>query len=174
MARRWSLRELAARSCLSIGAVQAIESGQAGSVESTVRLAEALSLRVDITIADPRRKPAAAREVDVVHAAMGEVEAAHFRRLGFQVGLDEPYQHYQFAGRADVVIWDVERRALLHIENRTRFPDFQETAGSFNAKRAYLGAAFANRLALGRWESETHVVVALWSAEVLHALRLHR
>ena len=45
-------------------------------------------------------------------------------------------------------------------------------AGSFNAKCAYLGAALAERLGLRRWESETHVIAALWSSEVLHAIRL--
>ena len=29
----------------------------------------------------------------------------------------------------------------------------------------------AERFAIQRWQSETHVIVALWSAEVLHALR---
>jgi hypothetical protein len=45
-------------------------------------------------------------------------------------------------------------------------------AGAFNAKRAYLGAAIAARAGVGRWASESHVIVALWTAEVLHALRL--
>ena len=103
---------------------------------------------------------------------MGEFEAGHLVPYGFIVGIDEPYQHYQFAGRGDVVAWDLAARALLHIENRTRFPDLQETAGTFNAKRAYLGAALAQRLGIRGWSSETHVIAALWSAEVLHALRL--
>jgi hypothetical protein len=103
---------------------------------------------------------------------MGELEAAHLGGIGLRVGIDEPYQHYQFAGRADVVAWDLTRAALLHIENRTRFPDFQEMAGSYNAKRAYLPASLGARLGVARWSSQTHVVAALWSAEVLHALRL--
>jgi hypothetical protein len=44
-------------------------------------------------------------------------------------------QFYQFAGRADVVAWNVEERALLHIEIRTRFPDLQEMAGSTSVSR---------------------------------------
>jgi hypothetical protein len=103
---------------------------------------------------------------------MGELEARHLRSVGCQVGIDEPYQHYQFAGRADLVAWQQDARALLHIENRTRFPDLQEMAGAYNAKRAYLGAAIGKRLGISRWASETHVLAALWSAEVLHAIRL--
>ena len=85
--------------------------------------------------------------------------------------MDEPYQHFQYAGRADLIAWDLEAAALLHIENRTRFPDLQEVAGSFNAKKAYLGDALAKRLGIRYWRSQTHVVAGLWSAEVLHALR---
>ena len=73
-----------------------------------------------------------------------------------------------------MVAWDLERAALLHIENRTQFPNLQEVAGSFNAKRSYLADDLAIRIGLGRpdWASVTHVIVALWSAEVLHAVRL--
>jgi len=105
---------------------------------------------------------------------MGEFEARHLRLLGLPTGLDEPYQHYQFAGRADLVAWDVDVRALLHIENRTRFPDLQDMAGSFNAKRAYLAEDLGKRLGVTRWASQTHVIVAVWTSEVLHALRMRR
>jgi hypothetical protein len=118
--------------------------------------------------------PGHARDEDPVHAAMGEIEAAHFRGLGLEVGMDEPFQHFQFAGRADVVAWSREKAALLHIENRTRFPNLQDAFGSFNNKRAYLGAELARRAGVPHWRSETHVFVALWSAEVLHLIRIRR
>lgn len=138
-----------------------------------MRIVVALGLRLDFAVTDPRRKvQRPGFSSDVVHSAMGEFEAAHFRGLGLRVGLDEPYQHYQFAGRADLVAWDVDAQALLHIENRTRFPDFQEMAGAYNAKRAYLGHALADRMGVRRWKTETHVIAALWSSEVLHALRV--
>ena len=89
------------------------------------------------------------------------------------VGIDEPYQHYQFAGRADVVAWDVAAaRAMLHIENRTRFPNIQEAAGSWNAKRSYLADEMRAKAGVSAWRSVTHVMACLWSAEVLHVLRL--
>ena len=119
---------------------------------------------------DPRR-PASGRRGDPVHAAMGEIEAAMLRARGFRVAIDEPYQHFQFAGRADVIAWDEGARALLHLENRTRFPNLQEAAGAFNAKRAYLGAAIADRLRVRPWRSETHVMVVAWTAEAIRDLR---
>jgi hypothetical protein len=103
---------------------------------------------------------------------MGEFEARQFRHFGFGTGLDEPYQHFQFAGRADLVAWDIEQRSFFHSENRTRFPDFQDMAGSYNAKRAYLAEAIGARLGVHRWASETHVIAALWSSEALQAIRL--
>jgi transcriptional regulator with XRE-family HTH domain len=167
------MEALAERAGVSRGSVCLVESGGPISVEMAIRLATALGLRLELDLVDPRRRvDQAARMVDPVHSYMGEVEARHFRRLDFPVGIDEPYQHYQFAGRADLISWDEAGRALLHIENRTRFPDMQDMAGSFNAKRAYLGAAIAARTGVTRWASETHVIAALWSAEVLHTLRL--
>jgi transcriptional regulator with XRE-family HTH domain len=172
--RGWGLRDLSGRAQLSVAMVQAIESGAAGSVDAYVRLATALGLRLDLGLSDPTARPGerSRRMVDPVHSAMGEFEAAHLRPFGFQLGMDEPYQHFQFAGRADIAAWDVSRRALLHLENRTRTPDFQDAAGSHNAKRAYLAEAIGARGGVAHWASETHVVVALWSAEMLHAIRL--
>lgn len=172
LARGWSVAELADRAGLSPDMVYRVESGAPASAGTAARLAVALDRRLEIDIVERRRKSGANLSVDIVHSAMGELEATELRRNGYGVGMDEPYQHYQFAGRADVVAWDLDRRALLHLENRTRFPDFQEMAGAYNAKRAYLGAAMAQRLGVSRWAAETHVIVALWTAEVVHPLRL--
>jgi hypothetical protein len=91
-----------------------------------------------------------------------------------RVAIDEPYQHYQFAGRADVLAWDLGDRRLLHIENKSRLDDIQDVAGSYNAKRAYLATAVGDRLGVRPrgWRTVTHVLAVLWSADVLHVLRL--
>ncbi len=173
LAKRLTVAELALRAQVSTDLIYLLEAGRTASTEAVVRVVAALSLRLEFELSDPRRREARpSLSVDVVHSAMGEMEAAHFMGLGVKVGLDEPYQHYQFAGRADLVAWDVDARALLHIENRTRFPDFQEMAGAFNAKREYLADALATRTGVTTWRSQTHVIAALWSSEVLHALRL--
>ena len=156
--------------------VHSAETGRPASLEMYARLGHALGLRLEAQFADPRRRKVhSVRDEDPVHAALGELEAAHLRALGYEVAIDEPYQHYHFAGRADVVAWSSSDRALLHIENRTRFPNLQDAAGSYNAKRAYLGTVLAERVGIrGGFRSETHVLVGLWSAEVLHALRLRQ
>jgi len=171
--RRWTLRELAAKAGLSLGAVHGLESGRSASLEAYARLADVLGLTLELDLADPlRRVYSSTYQQDAVHLAMGEFEARHLRGVGFEVGIDEPFQHYQFAGRADVMAWSLTEPALLHIENRTRFPNIQAAAGSYNAKRAYLPAVLARRLGISRWQSVTHVMACLWSAEVLHVLRL--
>jgi transcriptional regulator with XRE-family HTH domain len=173
IARKWSAEELAKRAGLSRATVYALEAGRVASADVASRVAAALSRRVELTLVDARKRDTRPNlSVDPVHSAMGEFEAAHFQALNLAVSLDEPYQHYQFAGRADLAAWDVDARALLHIENRTRFPDFQEMAGAYNAKREYLAAALTERAGVQRWASQTHVIAALWSSEVLHALRL--
>src|SRR5919197_1196770 len=174
--RRLTLVEVANLSGIGRSPVHRLDSGETGSLESYVRVASALSLKVELRFEGPGAgRERLRRDEDFVHAAMGELEARHFRGMGFQVAIDEPYQHYQFAGRADVVAWDLERRTLLHLENRTRFPNIQEVAGSFNAKRAYLPHILADRLGLGgNWRTVDHVIAVAWSSECLHALRLRR
>jgi transcriptional regulator with XRE-family HTH domain len=167
------MRELAARAGVSAPTIADVEAGRPASLETYARLSTALGRRLELAIVDHRRRSSSSDESDLVHAAMGEAEARHLRSRGFEVGLDVPYQHYQFAGRGDLVAWHRERRALLHLEIRTRFPNLQQAFGSYNAKRAYLAADVAERIGLhGGWRSETHVIVALWSAEVLHTLRI--
>ena len=176
--RGWTLREAAGRAGVALAGVHGIEAGNAASLESYARLGLALGLRPSLSFQHERRRSAAAsRDVeaeDFVHAAMGEVEARAMGRAGRTVAMDEPYQHFQFAGRADFLAW--QGRDLLHIENRTRFPNVQEAAGSYNAKRQYLARALAERAGIGPegWRSVTHVMACLWSAEVLHVLRLRR
>jgi transcriptional regulator with XRE-family HTH domain len=177
--RGWTLREVADRAGVSISLVQGIESGDPAGLESYARIATALGLRPDMELADARRRARAVTGTDrtakdLVHAAMGELEAQGLRRPGRTIAIDEPYQHYQFAGRADVLAWT--RDELLHVENRTRFPNLQDAAGSWNSKRRYLAGDLADRCGLGPrgWRSVTHVMACLWSAEVLHAIRLHR
>jgi transcriptional regulator with XRE-family HTH domain len=171
--RGWTLRRLADEAGLSPSLVQSIEAGGAGSLEAYARLADALGLRLQEPLTAIQRGTGRANlSADLVHSAMTEIDARRFRGHKLPHSIDEPYQHYQFAGRADLVAWSLEEAALLHIENRTRFPDLQAVAGSYNAKRVYLPDALAARLGIRRWRSETHVMVCLWSAEVLHALRL--
>lgn len=174
--RRWTLRELATRAGVSVSHLHEVEAGRPASLLTYARIIQALGLRSEWELVDPRRKESVGRrDADPVHAAMGELEVTRLRALGRRVAIDEPYQHYQFAGRGDVVAWDLEDRALLHLENRTGFPDLQAAFGSYNAKRAYLGAVLAGRLGLQLgWRSETHAMVGLWSGEVMHSIRLRR
>jgi transcriptional regulator with XRE-family HTH domain len=173
--RRWPLRELADRAGVSAGHLHELESGVPVSLETYCRVTTALDLWPELIASDPRqRQRARGHGEDFVHAVMGELEAGHLRAKGFGVGMDEPYQHYQFAGRADVIAWDRTRAALLHIENRTAFPNIQEALGSYSAKRSYLADVLAGRLGIEdrQWHRVSHAIVGLWSAEVLHALRL--
>jgi hypothetical protein len=172
-ARHWTLRELAHRSGLAVSSLHAIEHGRPASLESYASVARALGLELRVDLVDPRKRATTVRAEDPVHSAMGEMIAARMAGHGFTVAIDEPYQHYQFAGRADVLAWDLDRRALLHVENRTRFPNVQDAIGSYNAKRAYLPRVLAERLELhGGFATITNVIAGLWSGEVIHAARI--
>lgn len=135
--RHWTLGQLADRAGVSTSHLQVLESGEPVSLETYARVTTALDLRPELLALDPRQRQRGGHaNQDFVHAAMGELEAGRPRGFGFGVAMDEPYQHYQFAGRADVVAWDLERRALLHIENRTAFPNVQEALGSYGREAA--------------------------------------
>jgi len=169
--RLWTTGDVAARARVSPSTVSNVEAGRRASLDVYARLAVALGLTLDVSLEAKRRR--GTREPSgSVHAAMGEIEARWLHELGYEVAIDHPYQHYQFAGRADVLAWTLEPPALLHIENRTRFPNLQEAAGSYNAKRQYLAKVVAGQLGFARFASETHVTIGLWSAEVIHSVRL--
>ena len=171
--RRWTLRDLAGRSGLAASSLHAVEHGRPATLETYAAIAIALGLEPRFDLVDPRKRSASGRPEDPVHAAMGEMIAARLAGHRFAVSIDEPYQHYQFAGRADVVAWDLEARALLHVENRTRFPNLQDTLGSYNAKRAYLPGVLAERLGLRTgFASVTNEIAGLWSSEVIHIARI--
>lgn len=171
--RRWTARDVAVRARVSPATVTNVEAGRTASVDTYARLATALGVSLDLVLGDRRVRQERARS-DSVHAAMGERMAAELAAHSYQVAIDHPYQHYQFAGRADVLAWTIEPAALLHIENRTRFPDLQAAIGSYNAKRRYLAQTVAEQIGIRRFLSETHVMAGLWSAEVLHVVRLRR
>jgi transcriptional regulator with XRE-family HTH domain len=171
MRRRWSARELAVKARVSAATVTNVEAGRVASLDTYARLAVALGLELRLGLASRQRR-STHEHADLVHSAMGELEARWLAGRDREVALDHPYQHYQFAGRADVLAWTLDPPALLHIENRTRFPDLQSAVGSYNAKRQYLGRVLAEQVGLRRFESKTHVMVGLWSAEVIHSVRL--
>lgn len=169
--RAWTMRELAGRARVSPATVVGVEAGRAASVEVYARLAFALGLEFDIRIGGPERAIEVRQKSDLVHAAMGEFLTRRLERFGYNLSIDHPYQHFQFAGRADIVAWDVKSLALLHIENRTRFPELHEAAGSFQAKCRYLARVLAEQVGLPRFASQTHVMAGLWSSEVLRTIR---
>jgi len=168
-----TMRTLAARAAVSSSTIHKIENGARASIGMYVRVAKALDREFACQLVDPTgRRDAVRDDADIVHAAMGELEVATLRSHGFRTGLDEPWQHYHFAGRADVLGWDTALSALLRIENRTRFPDVQDSIGRFKNEQRYLVTALWRPLGFERLpRTELHVMVGLWSAEVLRVLR---
>lgn len=120
-ARRWTVRNLADRSGLAPSSLHASEHARPAGLQTYAAIASAWSLDIRLDLIDSRRRSSNARAEDPVHAAMGELIAGRLSGHAFSVAIDEPDQHFQFGGRADVLAWDVERRALLHVENRSRF-----------------------------------------------------
>ncbi len=104
---------------------------------------------------------------------MVEMLAQRYTAPGRQVTADDPYQHHQFAGRADLSVVEPAGPDLLHHEVKTAVPNLGELAGSWNAKRQYLPAALARWFVLrAGFRSVTHVLTIAWTAECLHVARI--
>ena len=168
-ARGWTLQAVADAAGLSPAAVARLESGGAGGLATYLRLADVLGLRLTWEL---QSLAATLEAEDAVHAAMAEVQARRFGTASRQVLIDEPYQHFRFAGRGDLVVVDRARSALHHSENKTRIVNVGELSGSFNAKCRWLGGDVAERSGVRRFTSESHTLVLLWSEEVLAVARM--
>jgi DNA-binding XRE family transcriptional regulator len=171
--RRWSCDRLADEAGVSRTLVYLVERGEPTSLDTYVRLGAALGFRVDLTFDDPRSTSRPARSQDPVHAAVVEALAARYTSQGRLVAVDEPFQHHQFAGRADLAVVDPAGPDLLHHEVKTAIPNTGELAGAWNVKRQYLAWVLAERHGMrGGFRSVTHVLTVGWTAECLHVVRL--
>jgi len=173
MRRGWTTERLALEAGTSRSLVYLVERGDATTLETYARFGAALGLRFEVTHEDPRTKARLGRAEDPVHAAIVEILAARYAGQGRVVAADEPFQHFQFAGRADVTAVDPAGPDLLHHEVKTALPNVGELAGAWNVKRRYLAATLAERHGVrGGFRSVTHVLTIAWTADCLHVLRL--
>lgn len=167
-AHGWSTQQVADAAGLSRSAVTRLEGGKAGGLATYQRIADALELRLSWELTSLATTLEAE---DAVHAVMAEVQARRFATGTRQVLVDEPYQHFRFAGRGDLVVVDPGVAAIHHSENKTRIVNVGELSGSFNAKCRWLAGDVAERHGIRRIRSESHTLVLLWSDEVLAAAR---
>jgi transcriptional regulator with XRE-family HTH domain len=171
--RRWTTERLAAKAGVSRTLVYLVERGERSTIETYARLGAALGLRLEASLDDPRSRVRPPRAEDPVHAAIVDLLAARYAAQGRLVTADEPFQHYQFAGRADLAVIDPAGPHLLHHEVKTAIPNVGELAGAWNVKRQYLARALAERHAMrDGFRSVTHVLTVAWTAECLRVLRL--
>lgn len=164
----WTLRAVADAAGLSPAAVARLEQGGPGGLATYLRLAEVLGLRLTWEL---HALTTTLEAEDAVHAVMAEVQARRFGTGSRLVLIDEPYQHFRFGGRGDLVVLDRARTALHHSENKTRIVNVGELSGSYSAKCRWLARDVVERHGVRRLTSESHTLVLLWSEEVLAVAR---
>ena len=82
--RGWSSARLAEAAGVSRTLVHSVEQGNVSTIETYVRLASAPGLYLELAMPDRRRHLTTPRDEDPVHAAMGEFEAAHLLKAGYE------------------------------------------------------------------------------------------
>jgi transcriptional regulator with XRE-family HTH domain len=170
---RWTIARLATEAGVSRSLVYLVERGEPTTIETYARLGSALGLPLEANLEDPRTGTYTRRAEDPVHAAIVETLAARYAGQGRIVAADEPFHHYQFAGRADVTAVDPAGPDLIHHEVKTAIPNVGELAGAWNVKRQYLVGSVAQRHGFrGGFRTVTHVLTVALTAECLHILRL--
>jgi transcriptional regulator with XRE-family HTH domain len=86
--RRRTLRDVGDAAGVSASVVHDAEAGRLVSLESYLRVADALGIRFEASLTPIRRRDAERATGDLVHAAMAEAQARHFRDLGYLVAID--------------------------------------------------------------------------------------
>jgi transcriptional regulator with XRE-family HTH domain len=87
--RGWTLRQLAERSRISVPTIGGVEAGRPASVDVYGRLAVVVGIDIKVTTSPARRT--ARDRTDIVHSAMGELEANLLARHDHELAIDHPY-----------------------------------------------------------------------------------
>ena len=172
-ARGWSVAELGRRSGLSPDMVYRIEAGQPGSLDAFARLAVALGRTARLELIDPRRRdmrPISARILCIRPWASSKRptsgrSASTWVLMSLISTTSSRDARISLHGTSTRGLCCTSRTGLDSPTSR-RWPALSTRNGPTWPPTS------PTRAGVPSWRSETHVIAALWSSEVLHALRL--
>jgi transcriptional regulator with XRE-family HTH domain len=137
--------DLAARAGTSRSLVSRVERDRLDNVPvgALLRLVEALDATIQLRVRCHGAE--LDRLMDAKHAALQERVARTLAAQGWDVRVEQSFNHFGDRGRYDVLAFHAPHGALLVAEIKTEFGDLQETIGRLNVKTR-LAAAVAREI----------------------------
>jgi transcriptional regulator with XRE-family HTH domain len=126
--------DVAARAGVCQQTVSKVERGKFGSLSADALLAIAEALEADLSLAVRWRGPRLARLLDRRHARLQDRVVRVLSSAGWEVRVEESFNHFGERGSVDILAWRPDRRALLIVEIKTELVDLQETVRTLDMK----------------------------------------
>jgi transcriptional regulator with XRE-family HTH domain len=126
--------DVAIRAGVSQQTVSRVERGQFGPVSVDAFKAVAEAIEADLTIGLRWRGPKLARLLDRRHALLQDRVVRLLSTAGWEVRVEESFNHFGERGSVDILAWRADRRALLLVEIKTELVDLQETVRTIDMK----------------------------------------
>jgi transcriptional regulator with XRE-family HTH domain len=114
--------------------VSRIERGRLGSLTVDTLLAVAGALEADLRVTLEWRGAKLPRLLDRRHARLQDAVARLLMDSGWDVTIEETFNHFGERGSVDILAWRADVQALLVIEIKSELVDLQDTVASMDRK----------------------------------------
>lgn len=114
--------------------VSRVERGRFGPVSAEALEAIATAIEADLTIGLRWRGPSLARLLDRRHAELQGRVVRLLSDAGWEVSVEESFNHFGERGSVDILAWRPDCRALLIVEIKTELVDLQDTVRTLDMK----------------------------------------
>ncbi len=126
--------DVGARAGVSQQAISSIERGLLGSIDVGTLDRVAQALQADLAVTLRWRGPTLARLLDRRHAALQNAVVADLRAAGWEVVVEESYNHFGERGSVDILARHTLLSALLIVEVKTQIVDLQDLLRTLGMK----------------------------------------
>ncbi len=126
--------DVAQRAGICQQTVSKIEAGRWNRLSVDSLDAVASALQADLALTLRWRGPKLARLLDRRHARLQDLVAEFLVEAGWEVRVEESYNHFGERGSVDILAWRADVHALLVVEIKTELVDMQDTVRTLDAK----------------------------------------
>ena len=126
--------DVAERAQVSQQTVSRIERGRFGALSIDSLAAVAQALEADLSMSLRWRGSALDRLLDRRHAELQDVMVRELTEAGWEVVVEQSFNHFGERGCVDILAWRADCRALLVIEIKSQLVDLQDTVRTLDMK----------------------------------------